>query len=90
MSDTTNNSGGGIGFAGALTIAFVVLKLTGVINWSWLWVLAPIWISWAIVLAILAVVGLVLLIAAMTDKSSSRSSYYRTTQGRTLKKKRRY
>lgn len=31
-----------------LTIAFVVLKLCGVIQWSWLWVLSPMWISIAI------------------------------------------
>ena len=38
----------GIGFTGVLTVAFVVLKLCGVIKWSWLWVLSPIWISIAI------------------------------------------
>lgn len=32
---------GGIGFFGLLTIAFVVLKLTGVIAWSWFWVFSP-------------------------------------------------
>ncbi len=35
----------GIGFTGVLTVAFIVLKLCGVITWSWLWVLSPIWIS---------------------------------------------
>lgn len=35
----------GIGFTEVLTIIFVVLKLTKVITWSWLWVLSPIWIS---------------------------------------------
>lgn len=35
----------GIKFTGALTIAFIVLKLCHVIEWSWLWVLSPIWIS---------------------------------------------
>ena len=35
----------GIGFTGVLTVAFIVLKLCGVIKWSWLWVLSPIWIS---------------------------------------------
>ena len=34
-----NSTAGGIGFCGLLTIAFIVLKLTGVISWSWLWVL---------------------------------------------------
>lgn len=48
---------GGIGFTGLLGIVFIVLKLTGVINWSWVWVLCPFWIGIvlyaAIVLAIL-------------------------------------
>ena len=47
------SSSTGIGFTGLLTIVFIVLKLCGVIAWSWLWVLSPIWIS--IILAILIV-----------------------------------
>ena len=39
-----NLGSGGLGFTGALTIAFIVLKLTHLIEWSWLWVLSPIWI----------------------------------------------
>ena len=50
-------SGGGIGFFGLLTIAFIVLKLCSVITWSWLWVLAPIWLPITIILGII-VVGL--------------------------------
>lgn len=34
-----------IGFAGLLTIVFIVLKLMGSITWSWLWVLSPMWIG---------------------------------------------
>lgn len=43
MNENRNNNGaaGGIGFCGLLAIAFIVLKLTGFIDWSWLWVLAP-------------------------------------------------
>lgn len=40
----------GIGFGGLLAIVFIVLKLTNIISWPWLWVLAPIWIPVAIVL----------------------------------------
>jgi hypothetical protein len=40
-----NSSSGGIGFGGLLTILFVALKLTGVIAWSWWWVLSPLWIG---------------------------------------------
>lgn len=45
----------GIGFCGLLSIAFIILKLTHVIEWSWLWVLAPLWISFtlAVVLAVI-------------------------------------
>ena len=39
----------GFGFLEALAIAFIVLKLTGFITWSWLWVLAPIWIQLSLV-----------------------------------------
>lgn len=35
---------GGIGFFGGLTIVFIVLKLMGEIDWSWAWVLSPIWV----------------------------------------------
>lgn len=63
MSKTTHShSSGGIGFLGALAIAFIVLKLLGQIDWSWWWVLAPIWIPAAIVLGLLASVGTYLLI----------------------------
>ena len=40
-----NNSSSGIGFTGLLTVAFIVLKLCNVINWSWVWVLSPLWIG---------------------------------------------
>ncbi|MFU1797477.1 hypothetical protein ACM1RC_26665 [Paenibacillus azoreducens] len=36
-------SSGGIGVVGMLGIAFIVLKLTGAIDWSWWWVTVPFW-----------------------------------------------
>ena len=53
-------SSGGIGFAGLLTIVFIILKLCGIITWSWWWVLSPLWISailWVIVVVIVLFVG---------------------------------
>lgn len=47
---TENQSGGGIGFLGLLTIVFIVLKLIGIIKWSWWCVLAPMWIPLSIAL----------------------------------------
>ncbi len=58
MSSNNNSSSAGIGFWGLLTIAFIVLRLTKTIAWSWWWVLAPIWIPAAI--AIIAFMVLVI------------------------------
>jgi len=44
---------------GLLTIAFAVLKLIGTIQWSWVWVLSPLWIY---VLAIIAIVFIVAIV----------------------------
>lgn len=51
----SNNTSGGIGFCGLLTIVFITLKLLGKITWSWWWVLSPIWISTSIVLFIILI-----------------------------------
>ena len=45
-----------------LGIVFIVLKLTGVINWSWWWVTAPFWIPIALVIIVLLITGLILII----------------------------
>lgn len=47
---------GGVSFPGLLTIAFIVLRLCGVIAWPWLWVLAPLWVY----LLLLLIGGIVL------------------------------
>lgn len=52
----------GPGVLSMLLVAFIVLKLCGVITWSWLWVLAPLWISIAFVLVILLIVGIMVYI----------------------------
>ena len=52
MKNDSSTSFGGLGLESVLTVVFVVLKLVGVINWSWWWVLSPIWISLAATLVI--------------------------------------
>ncbi len=47
---------GGLGIVSVLTIVFIVLKLLGVIKWSWIWALSPIWISAVIVVAVFSVI----------------------------------
>ena len=55
---TNNDNNSKVGFggliAGMLGVAFVVLKLCKVIDWSWWWVLLPFWLPLAIVLLLLA------------------------------------
>lgn len=62
MSSNGNNNSGkasrGIGFCGLLAIAFIVLKLLGVIKWSWLWVLSPIWLPTAIVILVIIAIAI--------------------------------
>ncbi len=60
IKNITETNGGGIGFLGLLTIAFLVLKLTGVIGWSWWWIFAPIWAP-----VVLLIVLLIFIVAAI-------------------------
>jgi hypothetical protein len=57
----------GGGFLPMLAVAFIVLKLCGVINWKWLWVLAPIWIPFVVVIAIMLICIIVLGIAKIFE-----------------------
>ncbi len=68
MAPEETASSGGIGFVGLLTIVFITLKLTGVINWSWWLVLSP-------VIAIAALIFLfvvILITATILQKRSNK------------------
>lgn len=52
----------GLSLPSAVMIVFIVLKLCGVIAWSWWWVLSPLWISYAIAIIVLIIIGLIYLI----------------------------
>ena len=65
MSDS--NTSGGIGFMGALAIAFIVLKLTEVIDWAWIWVLVPIWGALAIGIAVFIIYVVVVLLITVVQ-----------------------
>ena len=58
-NNNRNNAGRGVGFCGVLTIVFIVLKLVGVIDWPWIWVLSPIWISFIIAIIVFIIVIIV-------------------------------
>ena len=57
MDNEKSNSG--TGFLEMLCLLFIALKLMGYIDWSWLWVLSPIWISLTLMALIAVVVVLV-------------------------------
>lgn len=50
-----NNHRIGLSIGDVILIVFIILKLCKVINWSWLWVLSPLWIS-LIIYIILAII----------------------------------
>ena len=54
-SKSSGNSGCMPGVSGMLLVAFVVMKLAGIINWSWWWVLSPLWISVALTIVLVAI-----------------------------------
>lgn len=63
MANDIKIQGGSLGTT-LLLIAFIVLKLTNVISWSWWWVLSPLWIPVALTIIII----LVWIIANMFDR----------------------
>lgn len=63
MSDS--NSSSSIGFFGVLFFIFLVLKLTGYIDWSWVWVTSPLWLSFLVLFSIAVTL---MVIAAILSK----------------------
>jgi hypothetical protein len=66
---TKSNSGTGLSLSAVLFIVFLVLKLTGNIDWSWWWITSPLWIPFALGLAIVGFVFLVIIIALIFGAS---------------------
>ena len=55
-----NNTSNGIGFGTILFLVFLVLKLTGNIDWSWWWVTSPLWIPLALGVVVMGILGLII------------------------------
>ena len=62
-----NNSLINIDSIDLITIVFVVLKLTEVIDWSWWWVLSPILISFSLLIIALIIVLIIVLVNKLKD-----------------------
>lgn len=66
---STTRVSGGVGFSGLLAIVFIVLKLVGVISWSWLWVLAPLWIPIGVSLIVLLILIILFCIGSSLEEA---------------------
>lgn len=51
--------GSGLTFGSVLFFIFLILKLCGVIEWSWWWVTAPLWVGFGLTLLLIVVLALV-------------------------------
>lgn len=73
---SNEKSSGGVGFTSLLLIAFIVLKLCGVITWSWWWVLSPAWITAGLAIIGLAIYGVAQYFKAKDTKERIKSGYH--------------
>lgn len=67
MADT-KSTGNGIGLLTVLFLIFMVLKLTGHIDWSWWWVTAPLWGGVTAAVTIILLCGLFIGLASIFEK----------------------
>ncbi len=58
MSDGSSGNSHGTSLLTLLTVLFIGLKLSGIIDWPWLWVLAPLWGQLVLLAVILIVMAL--------------------------------
>jgi len=65
MSDSKSSDG--VSIVGLLGVAFVVLKLCDVIDWSWWWVTAPFWGPALLFLVVLAIAGGIWVVAKLIE-----------------------
>ncbi|NHJ40522.1 MAG: hypothetical protein FK731_10865 [Asgard group archaeon] len=63
--------GGGLGLPTLLTIIFIILKATGVVDWKWYWVFSPIWITAGLAIVFFIFIGFILLAALIGVLSTS-------------------
>jgi hypothetical protein len=79
-----SSSSSGIGLTGVLFVVFLVLKLTGNIDWSWWWVTSPLWIPVVFLLCILfgaiMVIMLLLIFGFNFDDLKKRIDSYKKNQ----------
>lgn len=66
-TETNLKTTGGMGLGTVLFIVFLILKLCDVIDWSWWWVTAPLWIPAGLALIVIIICGIIM---TCTDRPS--------------------
>lgn len=59
MNEKSNSTSGGVGILTVLFIVFLVLKLSGLISWSWWWVTCPLWCPLVIAICVLLIASFI-------------------------------
>ena len=72
-NDKTTIQFGGTSFTRLLFLVFLTLKLTNVINWSWWWVTAPLWIIPSAIIIGIALLSVVAFIIEMILKKKKKN-----------------
>lgn len=67
LTETNLKTTGGMGLGTVLFIVFLILKLCDVIDWSWWWVTAPLWIPAGLALIVIIICGIIMV---CTDRPS--------------------
>ncbi len=80
MADTDKEAQRGVDVAGLLLVVFIVLKLTNVIEWRWVWVLAPAWMPLALFAVIFGIIMLVYAIVNVCGRCMSRPTRVKMTK----------
>ena len=61
-------------FFGFLTLIFILLKIFKAINWQWIWVLSPLWLSTALIISILIMAIIIFIISLIFRKDKDKVS----------------
>lgn len=76
MNEKNSKTNTGFGIVSILTIVFIVLKVTNVINWSWIWVFSPIWIELIIMALMFVIIFLILSIKRVIKNAKKTTRFH--------------
>lgn len=67
LQRSMENNSGNLSLSLIIFVVFLTLKLSGVIDWSWWWVISPLWLPFALVLAVIGIISIFALIAVLIN-----------------------